>query len=191
MIKSNIFNRANIILNNLSFYLLRKVIRLFVVIQISLFKIMCWKNIICHIYISVTKRTPLVYFTTKDVKNLSPSNGDVIVYTTIMTSSDVSGYDVRTGKFTAPVNGLYMFSVNSCHNTNWATVAIVKNNEVLIASTQHDTNNQSCHTVQTIATLVPGDKVWVKCNSTCRLYAQSNMWNTFSGALLQAITGHE
>jgi len=115
----------------------------------------------------------------------------VIVYTTLMASSDVSGYDVTTGTFTAPVLGLYMFSVNSCHYKDWATVAIVKNNEILIASSQKDTSDPSCHTVQTIATLVPGDKVWVKCNGSCRLYENSNMWNTFSGSLLQAITGNE
>ena len=152
---------------------------------------MCWNNIFGHLYISVTKRTPLVYFSTKDVNNLSPSDGDVIVYTTLISASDVSGYDVRTGKFTAPVNGLYMFSVNSCHNKNWATVAIVKNNEVVISSAQRDTSNQSCHTVQKIATLVPGDKVWVKCNGSCTLFTGSQCWNTFSGALLQAITGNE
>ena len=154
---------------------------------------MCWNNIFGHLhnFISVTKRTPLVYFTTKDVNNLSPSQGDVIVYTRLMTSSDVSGYDVTTGKFTAPVHGLYMFSVNSCHNKNWATVAIVKENQVLMSSSQNDNSYFSCHTVQTLATLVPGDKVWVKCNSGCSLYSNSVLWNTFSGALLQAISGNE
>ena len=152
---------------------------------------MCCNNILGHLYISVTQRTPLVHFSTKDVNNLSPSTGDVIVYTTLMASSDVSGYDVTTGKFTAPVHGLYMFSVNSCHNINFATVAIVKNNEILVASSQTDTRNPSCHTVQSIATLVPGDKVWVKCNGFCRLYTDSQFWNTFSSALLQAITGND
>jgi len=157
-------------------------------LQITFLKWCAEKNIVCHIYISVTKRTPLVYFTTKDVKNLSPSTGDVIVYTTLMTSSDVSGYDVTTGKFTAPVHGLYMFSVNSCHNRNWATIAIVKNNEILIASSQEESSKQSCHTVQTIATLAPGDKVWVNCTGTSKLYNHWQLWNTFSGALLQTIT---
>jgi len=148
---------------------------------------MCWKNIVCHIYIPVTKRTPLVYFATKDVNNLSPSDGDVIVYTTLMASSGVCGYDVTTGKFTAPVHGLYMFSVNSCQRGNWVLIAIVKNNEILLRSAQRNINNHSCHTVQTIATLAPGDEVWVKCDGTCIMFTQGNMWNAFTGALLQAI----
>ena len=120
------------------------------------------------------------------MKNLSPSQGDVIVYQTILTSSDISGYDIATGTFTAPVAGVYMFTVNSCVNVNHA-IAIMRNGIAIFKSTHNDARNTgSCYTTQSITPLVSGDQVLVKCDGSCRLMTDSLRWNTFSGILLRS-----
>lgn len=146
--------------------------------------------LILFLYSSVTNRA-LVYFTFKDLQTLTLSSNGVFVYTTLVASSDLSGYDRTTGIFTASIPGLYLFSVYLCHNSNsYVPVAFVKNSQQLLGSTYENNSYYACHTVQTIVMLSSRDRVWVKCLGSCNLRSHSEYWNTFSGALLQATTSN-
>jgi len=115
--------------------------------------------------------------------------GDVIVYQTIMSSSDVSGYDVTTGIFAAPVDGVYMFTVNTCVNAFYATIALTINGDGILKTTHRDDKYNSCYTAQSIVPLMPGDHVCVKCAGACKLVTDPYRWNTFSGILLHSESG--
>ncbi|XP_052763211.1 uncharacterized protein LOC128205524 isoform X1 [Mya arenaria] len=128
--------------------------------------------------------TPLVYFHARSPQTFTLSTGEVIVYKTVETNQG-NGYSATTGKFAAPVRGLYLFHIHTCSTTNkYAYPQMVKEGSVLIASYQHGNGNYDCASSQTFVQLNAGETVWVKCSGGTTLFENIHRWTSFGGALI-------
>ncbi|XP_052761737.1 uncharacterized protein LOC128204361 [Mya arenaria] len=130
---------------------------------------------------------PLVYFHARTPQTTSLSTGDVIVYKTVETNQG-NGYSSTTGKFTAPVWGLYSFFMHTCTApSKYAHLQMVKEGSVLIASVQRDMDYYACSSGQVFVELDAGETVSVQCSygdSNSHLYYDSSYWTSFGGALI-------
>ncbi|XP_052761733.1 complement C1q-like protein 2 [Mya arenaria] len=115
------------------------------------------------------------------------STGEVIVYKTVETNLG-NGYSSTTGKFTAPTRGLYLFCMHTCTATHkYASLQIIKEGSVLIASVHYDQDQYTCSSSQVFVYLDAGETVWVQCSSggsNIQLYENSYRWTSFGGALI-------
>ncbi|XP_052761726.1 uncharacterized protein LOC128204350 [Mya arenaria] len=129
--------------------------------------------------------TQLVYFHARSPKTSSLSTGEVIVYKTVETNQG-NGYSTTTGKFTAPVRGLYLFFMHTCTPTNKYTyLQILKEGSVLIASEHFDKDYSTCSSSQAFVQLDAGETVWVQCSTSSHLYeGLPYRWTSFGGALI-------
>ncbi|XP_052787000.1 uncharacterized protein LOC128222163 [Mya arenaria] len=131
---------------------------------------------------------PAVFFHARSPQTSSVTTGEIIVYKTGETNQG-NGYSAITGKFTAPVQGLYMFFMHTCTNTKKnAYLQIVKDGINLIANDQYDANGITCSSSQVFVNLDIGENVWVQCSvgaSTVQLYHDERYrWTSFGGALI-------
>ncbi|XP_053374829.1 heavy metal-binding protein HIP-like [Mercenaria mercenaria] len=112
---------------------------------------------------------------------------EIIVFDTIITKEG-SGYDTSTGIFTAPVGGLYQFTVHVCALTEtYSVVGLSLTGKVVAAATNYDRDHYICSSVGAVVRMNSGEQIWVKCtsgSSTYRLYQDNYRMNTFSGILL-------
>ncbi|XP_052787701.1 complement C1q-like protein 2 [Mya arenaria] len=129
---------------------------------------------------------PAVYFHARSPQTSSLSTGEIIVYKTGEINQG-NGYSATTGKFTAPVQGLYMFFMHTCTNTNkYGYLQIVKDGLNLIANDQHETTGITCSSSQVFVNLDIGENVWVQCTVIgSQLYHdEAHRWTSFGGALI-------
>ncbi|XP_053376526.1 heavy metal-binding protein HIP-like [Mercenaria mercenaria] len=112
---------------------------------------------------------------------------EIIVFDTIITKEG-SGYDTSTGIFTAPVGGLYQFTVHVCALTEtYSVVGLSLAGKVVAAAINYDRDHYICSSVGAVVRMNSGEQIWVKCtsgSSTYRLYQDNYRMNTFSGILL-------
>ncbi|XP_052761363.1 collagen alpha-2(VIII) chain-like [Mya arenaria] len=131
--------------------------------------------------------TPLVYFHARSPQTTTLSTGEVIVYKTVEINQG-NGYSPTTGKFTAPVGGLYLFTMHTCTALNkYAYLQIMKEGTVLIASEHYDKERYTCSSSQAFVQLDAGEHVWVQCSSGAsyvQLYEDSYHWTSFGCALI-------
>ncbi|XP_052761357.1 uncharacterized protein LOC128204060 [Mya arenaria] len=87
---------------------------------------------------------PSVYFNARSPQTSTLSTGEVIVYKTVETNQG-NGYSSTTGKFTSPVQGLFLFHTQTCTPASkYAYLAIVKEGSVLIGSSLYEGNFADC-----------------------------------------------
>ncbi|XP_052765333.1 uncharacterized protein LOC128206726 [Mya arenaria] len=132
--------------------------------------------------------SPLVYFHARSPQTTYLSTGEVIIYKKVETNQ-ANGYSATTGKFTAPVPGLYLFFMHTCtHTSKHAFLQIVKEGSVLIASNRYETSYYTCSSSQAFVQLDAGETVWVQCSSGSsnrQLFENpSYYWTSFGGALI-------
>ncbi|XP_053375911.1 complement C1q and tumor necrosis factor-related protein 9A-like isoform X2 [Mercenaria mercenaria] len=112
---------------------------------------------------------------------------EIIVFDTIITNEG-SGYDTSTGIFTAPVEGLYQFTVHVCSKTGkYSVIGLSLAGKVVAAAVNYDKDSETCSSVGAVVRMNSGEQIWVKCTSgysTYRLYQDNYRMNTFSGILL-------
>ncbi|XP_048743198.2 complement C1q subcomponent subunit A-like [Ostrea edulis] len=117
-------------------------------------------------------------------KRLALGYGQTVIYDGILTN-DENGYDVRTGVFTCPVAGTYMF-VLDCLSPKPTWIHIVKNKSV-VGSVHISTANEGTSWQQLSRTVIlkarKGDHVKVV-NSGKNGIIQMGRYSGFSGTLL-------
>ncbi|KAH3804688.1 multimerin-1-like [Dreissena polymorpha] len=120
--------------------------------------------------------------------NPQPSNNNV-VFKNVM-ANDGRGYDPKTGKFTAPVAGVYIFTVQYCpYDYSEAGFEIVQEEESLQRSSHVSWGRSTvCVNMQVVAKVEQGAKVWVRATARNSTILQEKFrWNTFAGLLIHAI----
>ncbi|KAH3814808.1 hypothetical protein DPMN_143321 [Dreissena polymorpha] len=134
-------------------------------------------------------RTPIVYFRARTPATTFTS-GNGVVFSQVEVNEG-QGYNKVTGKFAAPVTGVYIFSVQYCAAANkWAFLGIVQDDALLEASGHHSSSMaEGCVTLQVFTALSRGQNVWVKDTSPTdtKLYEQPGHRHTsFSGVLIHS-----
>ena len=97
-------------------------------------------------------------------------------------SNEGNGYDGKTGIFTAPIPGVYMFLVsvrNLLSESNTSNVSILT--EKLEHAATHGSGTRTAHTV---VKLKKGEQVWVSTKETH--FSCEFSTSFFTGALIQA-----
>ncbi|XP_053403218.1 complement C1q-like protein 4 [Mercenaria mercenaria] len=97
-------------------------------------------------------------------------------------------YDSRSGKFTAPVNGTYMFNVMFCLSSGKNLYIDIMVDDTKTAPVVfRSAGSYACHSAVTVEVLTVGQRVGIQVLSTQTgnvISQDSYRWNTFSGTLL-------
>ncbi|XP_078698557.1 caprin-2-like [Branchiostoma floridae x Branchiostoma belcheri] len=112
-------------------------------------------------------------------------SNEVIVFNHVFTNVG-NGYDVATGKFTAPMDGVYVFMYNIHKNlaSHGMRVALMHNGEiqVLAEDVSGDPHDMAGNSV--ILQLTEGDGVWLELLQKQAINSNKSRQSTFSGYLL-------
>ncbi|XP_052214809.1 heavy metal-binding protein HIP-like isoform X2 [Dreissena polymorpha] len=130
-----------------------------------------------------------VLFFARTPKDAALTNNQIAIFNTVVVNTG-QGYARDTGKFTAPVSGIYIFAVQYCSQANqWGCLEIVKNGTTLQNSVNHAGSNYACSSMQAFATVAAGEQIWVRSDNgwtgNCYL-SETNpyYWSSFSGVLI-------
>ncbi|XP_053374251.1 uncharacterized protein LOC128546876 [Mercenaria mercenaria] len=134
-----------------------------------------------------------VGFMALDIKKTAISNGETLVFST--THFDVgSSYNNETGIFVAPVAGIYMFALHLCLTENkyiYFEIDTTKGPTLKSRFINDGSSYYGCQTATAVAELGIKEHVWIKSGtsfSTGTLWEAPTMRNSFSGALISAVT---
>lgn len=99
------------------------------------------------------------------------------------------GYDRFLGIFTAPVTGLYLFTVHVCTYSNVGFYYyIMLDGNAVAKSTKFNTAQYDCSSCSVITQVTSGQRVWIQSSSgsasNTHLYEDSQRQTSFSGVLL-------
>ncbi|XP_022289894.2 uncharacterized protein LOC111101622 [Crassostrea virginica] len=130
---------------------------------------------------SLVKDTP-VAFTTGMTSSSSSWYGDILVFPHVITNKG-QGYSSSSGKFTAPRDGTYVFTVTAVSWSSYYLHLDIAHNGVSKVRT-YSQNSYQTGTNLVVLELDRGDAVWVKRHSGQGYYSGSVPITTFSGFLL-------
>lgn len=130
-----------------------------------------------------------VLFKATNVMSDTNLQGDILIFYTIVTN-DGLGYDKNSGIFTAPVSGVYLFTVQICPEIGaHLEVHIVASGDVI--GKLHFKNSSDiydvCVSANGIHKVLEGEKAWIVCskaNSKGDVIYGAFHANSFSGILL-------
>lgn len=132
---------------------------------------------------------PAVAFNVHKPLDLSIGTNEVFQYSDVLLNKG-DGFNKDTGKFIAPITGIYYFSAHVCANGGkFVHYGIAVGSSVLASSSQREDTDSSCGSVSVVATVRGGEDVYVKCLAGNPHEAQINegpyRWNSFTGVLIQ------
>ncbi|XP_045169311.2 uncharacterized protein LOC123532038 [Mercenaria mercenaria] len=130
---------------------------------------------------------PVIAFQSRNPSTTNPKTGDKIVFTDTLHDSAHS-YNNKTGIFTAPVAGTYLFNVHLCLATGnkYIHYAIYIESTAVTNTLLYDASERFCNSVTAIVYIRKDDKVYIKATSANgnALRETDYEWNMFSGVLL-------
>lgn len=125
-----------------------------------------------------------VGFTVGVTTSSSTWSGNILVFPHVVTNNG-NGYNPRTGKFTAPSDGTYVFFVTAnAYNKNYIYLIIVLNDSSKVRTMSHNSANYMTGTNMAVLQLYTGNSVWVSRHSGISYYTQVVPMTTFSGFIL-------
>ncbi|XP_060601878.1 caprin-2-like [Ruditapes philippinarum] len=136
--------------------------------------------------------TDTIAFKAGEPTDLSLETGQIIVFASNMLNKG-GAYNNKTGIFTVPVSGTYIFMIHLCtRNGINMYYGIMVDDTVYTSGRFYDTNAYSCYTADALVVLSGGEQIYVKCLSgssspdVLHEYSSSsyNYWSTFSGLLV-------
>ncbi|CAC5380237.1 C1QL [Mytilus coruscus] len=134
-----------------------------------------------------------VAFSTALQKTLTIDAQQTLVFDKVLTNVG-NGYDLQSGKFTAPVKGLYLITATALNFYHVSpTLEIVQNNISLVDLFLDGSGHQNSAMTQTLILMLnKGDLVWVRSKTDAAKLSGSagqptGVYNTFSGYCIQYI----
>lgn len=134
-------------------------------------------------------KTPTISFNAREAADTSPNKNQVIVFQSVIHNFG-NAYDVTAGIFTAPVTGLYLFSVQICtyYSNHGRFQAVVdRSANVILAIQEYDSSHHTSTSNTVSQYLTEGQRVWVQASyGSTNLFEDAECWNQFSGCLVHA-----
>lgn len=103
-------------------------------------------------------------YMSKNVAIKTLSKYKTFVYDRVETNTG-NGYDIKSGKFTAPESGHYVFHTSTtAYDKSYSIIEIVKNNKLVdvALADANDHNDRAAASTMTILSLAKGDTVLVR-----------------------------
>lgn len=131
------------------------------------------------------KNAPSVSFSAYHVSKTTLQQGEVFLYQDVFVNHG-DAYSIRTGVFTAPVNGTYFFSSHACNaDTKCAVPSIVhENKQIALTNLCDEAGYASCGSVDTVIDLKSGERVWVQAVYPTYLQENAGRRASFVGFLV-------
>ena len=146
-----------------------------------------------HIYFQVETFTRIVSISVKDTpvgftagitSYSSTWQGDILVFPHVITNKG-QGYSSSSGKFTAPRDGTYVFTVVVVsYDYKYLTLDIVHDGVSKVGTYSPGSSSRQTGTNLVVLELDRGDAVWVKRSAGQSYYTHPVPYTTFSGFLL-------
>ena len=133
---------------------------------------------------------PPVAFYAFHLSKLTPYNMDDILVFENTYINEGTGYNTATGIFTAPIGGMYEFTVHICaYAGKHSFVALVWESKVIAADENYEGSEHTCNSFGAIVIMKTGEQVWVKSNweylGTVQFHEDKNRMNTFRGMMMK------
>ncbi|XP_060560685.1 cerebellin-3-like [Ruditapes philippinarum] len=128
--------------------------------------------------------TPKIAFNAYTRSGKNYGNSQTIVFPDVLLNEG-GGYDKITGMFTAPVAGLYYFSVHICQaKAKYVVAAIVHGHTTIAVTSEYESIGASCSSVMAPVKMTLGERVYVKCTHPSVMLADAQYrWPSFTGVL--------
>ena len=137
-------------------------------------------------------KTQSIAFNVREAADKSPTAGQIMVFQTVVLNSG-NAFDIRTGIFTSPFNGTFLFSVQICTSfRETGSVKVVTDDLTFVGISNYNyISGVTSTSGSAVHKLREGQKVWVE--NEYDSASSSNLvdsdheracWNQFTGALL-------
>ena len=134
--------------------------------------------------ISISVKDTPVAFTAGITSSSDSWSGDILVFPHVITNKG-QGYDNSTGKFTAPRDGTYIFTLTAVsYNDNVINLDIVHDGVRKVRTDSTGFSRYQTGTNLVVLELYRGNAVWVKRYNGQGYWTHSVPLTTFSGFLL-------
>ena len=134
---------------------------------------------------------PTIQFSAKGVRDVSPTQNQVIIFPTVLENIGNS-YNPGTGVFTSPTNGTYIFTMQTCTITAqyaYFQLVVDSSDNVILVLRNYDASVATTTSDSVPHYLMVGQRVWVQSNynsgtTTTLWHNEDYCWNHFSGVLV-------
>ncbi|CAH1271228.1 C1QTNF1 [Branchiostoma lanceolatum] len=134
----------------------------------------------------------VVGFSVARSSGMDKSKSDQTVVYDIVHTNVKNAYNIRTGKFVAPIGGLYFFTFTAMKGNDRTGCLLSLIRDTFMATGEHIVSvyngprgDYSSTSNSAVVTLEPGDEIWVRLGTGSSLFSDENNYVTFSGFLIQ------